>query len=139
MKQFDINCALIVLYSGDKVLLQKRTLDAPTLPGYWAFFGGGLEKNETPLEAVVRETQEELGYSLNNPTFLLEKVFYINDKVGFMSVFIEKYFEGDEKLICYEGENFEWFTCDEIAGLKMIQHDVDVLYEVFKAIKNEKN
>ena len=30
-------------------------------PPPWGFFGGGMEAGETPLQAVLRETWEELG------------------------------------------------------------------------------
>ena len=42
------------------VLLSKRTLDAPTHPGFWGLFGGKIEGDELPAEAVKREVQEEL-------------------------------------------------------------------------------
>jgi leucyl-tRNA synthetase len=41
-------------------LLQLRSDDAPKAPGMIAFFGGGLEADETPTLALTRELQEEL-------------------------------------------------------------------------------
>ena len=59
--------ALILLYDEQKrILLQHRSEDAPALPGYWAFFGGAIEKVESPEQSVRREAKEELGYELKN-------------------------------------------------------------------------
>ena len=56
--------ALGILYQDGKFLLQLRD-NIPTIvhPGYWAFFGGHIEENETPEVAVKRELEEEIGYA----------------------------------------------------------------------------
>ncbi|MDP2708681.1 MAG: NUDIX domain-containing protein [bacterium] len=57
------NVALIILFDQDKkILLQHRAEDAKRLPGYWGFFGGGIDQGETPEQAVRRETMEVLKY-----------------------------------------------------------------------------
>lgn len=48
--------ARVLILQGDKVLLVKNWLGA----GNWALPGGGIEKSETPAEAVTREAAEEL-------------------------------------------------------------------------------
>lgn len=56
--------AIAILQQNDHFLLQLRD-DIPTLvhPGQWAFFGGHLEADEQPEEAVKRELLEEIGYA----------------------------------------------------------------------------
>lgn len=58
------NVALGILHQNSKFLLQLRD-NIPTIvyPGYWAFFGGHIEENETPEVAVQRELEEEIGYA----------------------------------------------------------------------------
>ncbi len=55
--------AVAILYQSNQVLLQLRD-DHPGIiyPGQWGFFGGHLEPGETPLAALQRELQEEIGY-----------------------------------------------------------------------------
>ena len=93
------NVALILLYDKDKkLLLQHRDDDSPMLPGYWALFGGGIEKEETPEEAVRRETMEELNYSLKNPKLVIKQNFQIEDYNGVQYVYMEEY-DSSQKLI----------------------------------------
>ncbi|MGD1903239.1 MAG: NUDIX domain-containing protein [Geitlerinemataceae cyanobacterium] len=56
--------ALAILHRDDRFLMQLRD-DKPGIlyPGVWGFFGGHMEPGETPEVAVVRELEEELGYT----------------------------------------------------------------------------
>lgn len=60
--RIDVVCALIrePAQSG-RVLVARRLLSDPHLPGMWEFPGGKIEEGETPSEAVVREIEEEFG------------------------------------------------------------------------------
>ena len=50
----------VLINKKGEVLLQKRTLDAPTSPGLIGPFGDVREEGETVLECLARELQEEL-------------------------------------------------------------------------------
>lgn len=53
-----------ILYrAGDRVLLLKRSAASKSHPGTWAFPGGRIEEGETPEQAAVRESQEEIDHS----------------------------------------------------------------------------
>lgn len=59
------NVKIILINADGKILLNHRE-GKPGIgsPGKWAFFGGGIEKGESPDQAIVRETKEEIGYDL---------------------------------------------------------------------------
>lgn len=61
----DIEVAIAILTQGDQVLMQLRD-DVPKIiyPGCWGFFGGHLETDETPAQALHREITEEISYIL---------------------------------------------------------------------------
>lgn len=50
------------LFSGSRVLLVQKTRPA-WQDGLWNGVGGVIEKEETPVQAMVREFREETGYA----------------------------------------------------------------------------
>lgn len=124
----DYKVALIILYDSQKrVLLQHRTNDARLLPDYWAFFGGGLKPEETPVEAVCREAYEELDYRLNMPQLVMEQPFTEGDTRGYMYVYID-FFDGDKNTLrLREGQGWGWFSEPELSRLKMIERDRQII------------
>ena len=112
--------AVIVLFDErQKIILQLRSNDAARLPSYWAFFGGGIKDDEFPLDAVKRETLEELGYELNEPKLALIQAFKGIHHDGTKYVFIEKY-DPSYRLKLSEGEALGWFERSETKRLKMV-------------------
>jgi len=130
--------ALIILYDEDnKLLLQHRTCDTPRLPGYWAFFGGKVEENETPKAAVIREAKEELNCRITIPELVIEKNFILPGvQEGHMYVFVEAYFGDKAQLQLCEGQGWGWFTEDETTQLQMIDHDRDVIKKVSEHVRS---
>ncbi|MBO4367606.1 MAG: NUDIX domain-containing protein [Clostridia bacterium] len=44
-----------------RYILQQRSLKSRYYPGVWDVTGGGVDSGETPIQAGIREAQEELG------------------------------------------------------------------------------
>ena len=53
-----------IINSENKILIQKRSPKKKLEPNVWAMTGGSVIKGETLLEALKRETLEELGIEL---------------------------------------------------------------------------
>lgn len=54
---------VILPYVNGKVLMQLRDVkEGINFPGCWGFFGGSIDKGETPEDAFRRELFEEIGY-----------------------------------------------------------------------------
>lgn len=52
-----------VIIKDQKLLVGKRSLKGEPFYGQWDFFGGFLQKGETPEDTLKREIKEELGVS----------------------------------------------------------------------------
>lgn len=66
MTDHDFGGAKIALLCAGKLLVYLRDeKDGIPWPGCWDLPGGGREGNETPLQCVLRETQEEFGILLS--------------------------------------------------------------------------
>lgn len=129
--------ALIILYDPEnRFLLQHRTKGAKLLPDHWAFFGGGLKENETPLEAIQREAYEELNHKTENPELILEQDFIEGQTKGYMYVYIESFNKDKSGLKLNEGQNWGWFKESEMARLKMLGRDRQTINRISKHLKN---
>ena len=61
MKKY--SCGFIFDLQKQRVLLIKKKPNSPT-PNLWNGHGGKIEENESALDCIIRETQEELGISI---------------------------------------------------------------------------
>jgi len=62
MKSKFIVAPKAIILNQDKVLLLKRS-DFDDDGGSWEFTGGSIDQGETPIEALIREVNEETGIS----------------------------------------------------------------------------
>ena len=116
------NVSVLLLYNHEgKILLQHRTKDAPTFPDYWGFFGGAVEKDESPEQAVKREASEELGYAVAIARPLTTQPFTYRGIDHTMHAFIEPY--DGSSLTLNEGQGMGWFLTSDIESLLMNDHD----------------
>ncbi|MGP0129554.1 MAG: NUDIX hydrolase [cyanobacterium endosymbiont of Rhopalodia musculus] len=66
--KFPLQVALAIVYQEDNFLLQLRD-NIPTIayPNCWGLFGGHVESEENPKQALKRELVEEINYKVSNP------------------------------------------------------------------------
>lgn len=71
--------SIVIFYDEDKnIILQERGIHSKNGEKY-GFFGGGVEANETPSEAIKRELIEELNYIPEKLEYWTENSFSITD------------------------------------------------------------
>ena len=67
---------LHILTADGKILLQKRAMNKDIQPGKWdTAVGGHVDYGETPAQAVLRESAEELGINARQARQLCRYVF----------------------------------------------------------------
>lgn len=71
----NILTARCIVVKDNKFLLVKHTY----MPG-WYHIGGGVDMEETPSQAVIRELQEEAGITCLTPPKLYNIYLYLNKK-----------------------------------------------------------
>lgn len=128
--------SLLVLYDNDnRVLLQHRTDDAEVLPGYWAFFGGGIMPGETYEDTVVREVREELNYVLKQHILVLKQDYDLPNEKGTMYLYAAPYKGNKTELELHEGQGMEWYHEADIADLKMMPHDRKAVCNIIEYVR----
>lgn len=100
--------ALVI--EGDKILLVKHTY----MDG-WYSIGGGVEKGESPIQALKRELMEEVGVEvLHSP-----KIFgaYHNNAEGrddYVVLYICERFKQTKPSQSFEIQEMRWFALDDL-------------------------
>lgn len=128
-------CMILIREDG-KFLLQHRTEDAPRHPGYWGFFGGHIEEGETPEQAMIRETKEELDIDVVDYTLTIQQR-YVHDLAteGGERWIYTAPFEKQGPITQHEGQGMGWYSLDEIDTIKIAPHHKEALVATLAAYK----
>jgi 8-oxo-dGTP pyrophosphatase MutT (NUDIX family) len=115
-----------VLFTSDgRYLLQLRD-DKPGLPlrDHWAFFGGEVDPNEAPKDAIIREVEEELTYHPNNCRWFHEAVYVLplhhRNIVRKAYYLIEIKPEEVSSMVLCEGSDLKLWSVTEILALDRV-------------------
>lgn len=126
--------AVIVLKLPDgRLVLQRRTTDAPVAAGKLGFFGGHIETGETPEQCVRRELAEETSLDVDSLAIIPKVEFQLPANVNYAQ---DRHFHIFESTIpqddfeAYEGVRAESYTTEEL-----LQRD-DVSEVVIQVLKH---
>jgi 8-oxo-dGTP diphosphatase len=124
--------ALLFIVIDNEALLFKRSESETTNAGKFGMLGGGIEKNETPEEAIVREIREEAGVELKSFKSLKK---YIYDNECELNVFYTNEFPIDKvELNKKEHTSYKFFTMDQLMNM-----DKKEMIDSNKEIANDYN
>jgi 8-oxo-dGTP pyrophosphatase MutT (NUDIX family) len=130
-QNYHLNSALLIIYNKKlDFLMQIRSKDAPIMPSFIGFFGGGMEDGESPYEAAIRESKEELEVLLDYK-FYKERVAIVEGKYRELAYFYIA--EIDNKMFTVnEGDGFYWLNIKkDLRDLKIQEHDLNTLKEAY--------
>lgn len=120
---------VVIINKDNEVLLQKRSRFKRANPSKWGICGGKADLGETPLDAGIRETLEEIGIYLNKEDLNFLSMD-INEKTHFTVYYVRKDVDVNEcKLQEEELEEVRYFKIEEL-------HDLD--NERFEWLENLK-
>lgn len=137
----------IVFYDDKKRILLQDRRGISKLGEDWGFFGGRVEENETPEEAIVREVKEELSFDLKEYKYVGEYSYKIEDSlkkkfaqfdfdVVLCKVFIAPLKDNLSKFKQKEGKNMKLFSLDEAEKLKMVcEGDIQIVRRLKKILR----
>jgi len=100
---------VVIINDNNEILLQKRSRVKRANPSKWGICGGKVDLGETPLDAGVRETLEEIGVFLDKKDLKFLSMD-TNEKAHFTVYYVRKNVNINEcKLQEDELEEFDVF------------------------------
>lgn len=115
--KFQLTGASVIVYKGNKILLQQRSDNK-----CWGYPAGKIETGEIVEEAAKREVFEETGIAVNSMELFgvfsgpdLHHVYPDGNEVDIIDiVFICNDFEGELKKQDSEVDDLKWFDVSEV-------------------------
>jgi 8-oxo-dGTP diphosphatase len=98
------------------LLLRDNRKNIP-FPNCWDALGGHVDPGETPLECIVREMKEEIGYQLESPK--LFNIYDLDDRIE--CTFWQRANFDIQKINLQEGQQLKWFSEGEIGAMEDTQ------------------
>lgn len=128
--------ASILISTEDEFILQQRE-DRPDIssPGMVTVFGGGVEEGEEPMDAIIREMEEELTIKLNKEDFRFLESYVKKDPLNDQECLAHLYIAQDINkgdLFLKEGEAIVYLKPDESFDDLSISKETKEILHKFK-------
>ncbi len=108
---------VVIINENDEILLQKRSRFKRANPSKWGICGGKVDLGETPLDAGIRETLEEIGILFNREDLKFLSMD-TNMKAHFTVYYVRKDVDINKcKLQEEELEEVRYFKIEELQNL----------------------
>ncbi len=132
---YDRQVSTIVFYDRNyRILLQNRK-GISKFGEEWGFFGGSIEDEESPAEALMREVMEELEYKITNFKFFKSYSAILPGNIRAIEYVHIAKFPGFNVLNQKEGDSCELFDIKKAKKLRLLPayyQMLDDLDEFFK-------
>lgn len=126
---------VVIVNSKNEILLQKRSKFKRVKPSVWGVCGGKIDYEETPIDAGVRETLEEIGVNLDKDKLkILSRQAIPEEKIYCTNYYIKQDVDIDKCVLQKEEvEDVRYFKIDDLETIENEGTEwLDNLIEIIK-------
>lgn len=116
-----------ILRRGNTVLATERPA-GKIMAGYWEFPGGKIEAGESPLEALSRELEEELGITVAAAEFWRTVTHTYAHGTVVLHIFFVTAFSGEPASM--ERQQIRWVVPSSAPELNFLPVDLPIMREL---------
>lgn len=121
----ELHVAAGVIVSADgRVLIAQRPPGRP-LAGGWEFPGGKLAAGETPLQALTRELQEEIGIEVVEARQLIRYRHAYPERIVILDVWRVERYTGEPRAL--EGQPLRWELPERLLNAGLLEADLPIV------------
>jgi 8-oxo-dGTP diphosphatase len=117
MPQLIASWAHTICLHGTHVLLIRRGIELDTWPGFWAFPGGKVEEWEFFRECAIRETEEEVGITIERDS-IEHDIFVENRSVQGIKMYyfavVSSWVGMPANIEPSKHSDMQWFALDDL-------------------------
>lgn len=122
---------------GEFLLYLRDNKPGIPFPDHWDLIGGHVEEGETPEEALVREVKEELGLDLKKYRYYKTFECLTGDAYANLKyIYTGKITIPIEEITLYEGVRAQYFSREEIPGVKFANILKSIVLDYMNTSKN---
>lgn len=102
---------------GSHILLIRRSLELDTWPGFWSIPGGKVEDGEFFRECALRETEEEIGITIDRDA--IEQDIFVETrtvqgmKMHYFAV-VSSWGGTPDNIEAHKHSDMQWFHIDDL-------------------------
>lgn len=104
---------VIIFNQEHKILMVRLTY----YPNTWTFVGGGVNKNEQPKDAILRECEEEVGIKLYNLEYIKTLDFNHEYKKDTLFIYKTKINDSNFEIDKREVAEARWFDLSDLPNM----------------------
>ncbi|WP_140921128.1 pyrimidine (deoxy)nucleoside triphosphate diphosphatase [Limnobaculum xujianqingii] len=120
-----VNVVAAIMQQQGRILIARRD-NQSDLAGYWEFPGGKIEQDETPVQALIRELEEEFNISHIQVTdYIATSTIQQPERIIQLQAWKVVAWQGDIHLHCHT--DFCWVTPDEALYYQLAPADIPLL------------
>jgi 8-oxo-dGTP diphosphatase len=123
-----LNVVALVLENQQGEILVAKRAKHKHLGGLWEFPGGKVESGETQLQALIRETKEEIDFNLPNATPLITTTHCYDT----FTLTLDVWYHKANNPIVHPNENqpLKWVSKTELLHLGMPEADQPIIQAI---------